>query len=510
MGQALIISIGDAILSHSRIVGDQPGRTPEPLSDNAPHLQRVLGFSGLTFFLIAALVNLNSVPVVAGMGPAALLFWVFGFILFFIPQGIAVIELSRRFPGEGGIYNWSKLAFGDFHGFISGWCYWTNNIFYVPTLLFYIVGFAAFIGGDTTRGWGESPLFMASISLVLLCLITWLNILGLKFGAWVQTIGATGAFITTGILITLGMIAAGRHGEANPLTSASVFSVLADWRTLSLLSVVCLNYTGLELGSVMGDEIKEPRKTIPRAALVAGISTVVLYLVATYSLQISVPAAQIGVIDGILQAVKVSTTDLNLPFLLPAIAILMSLNAAGNTSAWLAGAARIPFVIGIDRYLPAAFGRIHPKYQTPHVSLVAQAFASGLFIVISAVGATVHDMYMILLQTTVILQLIPYLYMFAGLIVIRRNPQRFRSADGFFSSPLVCYVAGAFGFVVTALGVVLAFVPSNAVNDAWNFELKTVLGTLSFLIPAVILFRVKSRQRRLADMIPQGVEVAPD
>jgi len=480
------------------------------LTDSTPHLPRVLGLSGLSVLLIAAIVNLNSVPVVAGMGQGALLFWCLGFLFFFIPQGVAVAELSSRYPQEGGIYNWSKTAFGDFHGFISGWCYWTNNIFYIPTLLFYIVGFAAFIGGDVTAGIGDDPTSMLLISLGLLWVITFLNILGLRFGAWVQSIGVIGTFLTTAILLGIGILVLGQGGSANPLSLPSAMSTFGDWRTLPLLSIVCLNYVGLELGSVLGDEIRRPRRIIPRASIIAGVSTVVLYLVATLSLQASVPASEIGVIDGILQGVEAATSELKLPWLLPLIALLMSLNAAGNSSAWLAGSARIPFVIGIDRYLPAAFGRVHRRFRTPHVSLIVQGFASSLFIVISAIGATVHDMYLVLLQTTVILQLIPYLYMFAGLIVIRRDPLRFGSAEAYFRRSWIVYASGALGFVVTAVGLVLAFVPTAGVNDVWNYELKTILGVLSFLVPAVLIFRIEARKRRSADMVVPTVEAVTE
>jgi amino acid transporter len=282
-------------------------------------------------------------------------------------------------------------------------------------------------------------------------------------------------------------------------------STFRDWRTLPLLSIVCLNYVGLELGSVLGDEIKRPRRVVPRASIIAGVSTVILYLVATLSLQASVPAAEIGVIDGILQGVQAATAELQLPWLLPLIAVLMSLNAAGNSSAWLAGSARIPFVIGIDRYLPRAFGKVHPRFRTPHVSLVVQGFASSLFIVISAIGATVHDMYLVLLQTTVILQLIPYLYMFAGLIAIRRDPARFGSTEAYFRRSWIVYVAGAFGFVVSAGGLFLAFVPTAGVSDVWNYELKTILGALSFLVPAVLIFRIEARRRRLAEVVAPAI-----
>jgi glutamate:GABA antiporter len=487
------------------------------LSEQASRLHRVLGLSDLSFFLIAALVNLNSVPVVAGSGPGALLFWVIGFVLFFIPQSIAVLELSARYPQEGGIYNWSKIAFGNFHGFISGWSYWVNNIFYVPTLLFYIVGFSAYIGGAATAGVSEDPLFMVCLSLVLLWIITSLNIRGLGVGKWIQTLGATGTFLTTVIILGIGVASIQIRGMANPVTTDTLTAPFGDWRSLALLSVVCLNYTGLELGSVMGDEIKRPLWTIPRAAIIAGVTTFILYVVATFALQATIPAGQIGVIDGILQGVEHAATSVHMPWLVVPIAVLLSLNAAGNTSAWLAGSARIPFVIGLDRYLPAALGRIHPRYSTPHVALVVQGLASSLFIVISAIGSSVHDMYLVLLQTTVVLQLIPYLYMFAALVWIRTSPERFGNATGFFQSTPVLVVAGVLGFAVTLGGILLAVVPSNAVDDVWNFEAKTFLGIVSFMVPAVLLFRWKMRTFRGAgilprelEAVPREVEVAPD
>lgn len=473
-----------------------------------PHLRRVLGRTDLTFFLIAALVNLNSVPVVASIGPAALLFWLIGFLLFFVPQLVAVLELFSRFPQEGGIYRWSKIAFGDFHGFMSGWCYWTNNIFYVPTLLFYIVGFCTFIGGDATRALGTDPLFMAGVSLVLLWLITWVNIRGFGVGRWVQTIGVGSTLVTTLVILCIGVLVSQTGERATPLTTTAVSSALQSWGSFALLSVVCLNYVGLELASVIGEEVKDARHSLPRAALVAGACTVILYLLATYALQATVPAAQIGVIDGILQGVEHAAQEIGIAWVVAPVAVLMSLNAAGNTSAWLAGSSRVPFVIGIDRYLPRAFGRIHPRHATPHVALIVQAFASSLFIVITAVGSSVHDMYLILLQTTIVLQLVPYLYMFAALIRIRLSPERYGAGIPYFRSTALCVFGAVSGFAMTVGGLVLAFVPSHGVTDVLSFEMKLVLGTLSFLIPALLIYRWNARRARVD--LPVQVEVVQD
>lgn len=468
----------------------------EPLTSR---LVRVLGLSDLTFFLIAALVNLNSVPVVAGAGSVALVLWILGFALFFIPQGIAVMELSSRYPQEGGIYHWTKTAFGDFHGFMSGWCYWTNNIFYIPTLLFYIVGFAAFIGGDATGGLADNPVVMVTVSLFLLWAITFLNILGLGVSKWVQNLGALGTFATTIIIFGIGSVALSSGGMATPVTASAFGELFGDWQVAGILSVVCLNYVGLELGSVLGDEIKNPRRNIPRAAIVAGASTVMLYVVSTFSLQATVPASEIGVIDGILQAVERAASNINLPWIVAPIAVLMTLNAAGNTSAWLTGAARIPFVIGIDRYLPAALGKLHPRHHSPHVALIVQGLASSLFIILSSIGSSVRDMYMILLQTTVVLQLIPYLYMFGALIRVRRNTLMFNPDLTFFRKGWVNYGAGALGFLVTAGALSFAFIPTHAVDDVWNFELKLILGTLSFLLPAVAIYLLSARRIRASE-----------
>ncbi len=472
------------------------------MKNERPHLTRVLGRADLTLFLIAALVNLNSVPVVAGIGPAALFFWIAAFFLFFLPQAVSVLELSSRLPQEGGIYRWTRAAFGDFHGFVSGWCYWANNIFYIPTLLMYIAGFTAFAGGELTAGLGESPLFVAGFSLALLWGITGLNIVGLGVGKWVQNVGAVGTFVTTLLILGIAVVALNLNGAATAFSAGSLIPH-GDWQTLALLSVVCLNYVGLELGPVLGEEIKDPRRSIRSAIFIAGMSTVVLYLLTTFALQATIPAADIGVIDGILQGVQKAAESLGILWVVLPIAILMSLNAGGNTSAWLAGAARIPFVIGLDRFFPPAFGRLHQKYNTPHVALVVQGLASSLFIIVNAIGATVHDMYLILLQTTVVLQLVPYLYMFAALLLIRRSPARFTAEPGGIRSDLVCYLAGGTGFLMTAFVLLVAFVPSAAVADPTGFEMKLILGVLAFLIPAVLIYRWNRPRRTAAALVEE-------
>lgn len=492
-------------------------------------LRRVLGLFDLTLLLVVAVVNLNLVPVVASAGVSVLSLWLLGFLLFFLPQAIAVMELSARYPGEGGIYCWSKAAFGGLHGFISGWCYWTNNIFYIPTLLIYLVGYSTFIGGEKMLALADNRLYMISVSLLLLWTIIGLNIIGLGVGKWVHNVGAMGTFITTAAIIGMAGVALGSRGMANPMSVPALLPTLNDWRTLSMLGVVCFAFVGLELGSVMGDEIKDPRRVVPRAVVIAGIGCVLLYALSTFALQATIPVGDIGVIQGLLQAIHRLATDAHLPQVVPLLALVLTLNIAGTTCAWLAGSARIPFVIGLDRYLPSAFGYTHRRYRTPYVALIVQGIASTVFILINSVGSTVRDLYLILLNTAVIIQLVPFLYMFAALIRLRKEeggrgiekadpfsanpPSAIReppSKAGLFKRTWPCYLAGVFGFVVTALGILLAFIPSQNVQNIWNYEIKTLLGTATFIVPAVLLFRLSARNIKVAAPAPEPSGIVSD
>src|SRR5580704_7498375 len=116
-------------------------------SAEQPHLIRALGRRDLVLLFVVAVFNLNVVPSIAANGGVTVWLWIISLLLFFWPQGIAVIELAHRYPGEGGVYLWAKEVFGDFHGFLSGWCYWTNNMMYVPTVMLYFVGVSVYVLG---------------------------------------------------------------------------------------------------------------------------------------------------------------------------------------------------------------------------------------------------------------------------------------------------------------------------------------------------------------------------
>src|SRR5579885_885409 len=167
---------------------------------NPPNLKRVLGRWDLVLLFVVAVFNLNVAPSVAANGGVTIWLWIISVLLFFLPQGIVVIELSHRYPGEGGVYLWAKEVFGDFHGFLSGWCYWTNNMLYVPMVMLYFVGVSVYVLNPGHAALADSKAFALSASVLLLLFLVVLNIMGLGVGKWINNLGGIGTFVAAFLL----------------------------------------------------------------------------------------------------------------------------------------------------------------------------------------------------------------------------------------------------------------------------------------------------------------------
>jgi amino acid transporter len=459
--------------------------TPQP---EQPHLIRALGRRDLVLLFVVAVFNLNVVPSIAANGGVTIWLWIISLILFFWPQGIAVIELAHRYPGEGGVYLWAKEVFGDFHGFLSGWCYWTNNMLYVPTVMLYFVGVSVFALGPSHAALADNKAFALVTSLVLLALLTLLNIVGLGVGKWINNLGAIGTFIAAAVLMGLGVIIWSHFGST---VTAADFKIPANPRfVMNSFGVICFGLVGLELASVMGDEIQDPRRTLPGAVALGGILSGALYVGATLTLLIAV-GKNVNVLQGIVQAVSHMASRVGLAWITVPFALMLSLSIAGIGSAWMGGSARIPFVAGLDSYMPSWLGKVHPRYATPHAALIVQAVVSALLVIMNFVGAGVQETFQKLLSLAVVLQLVPFLYMFGALI---RFAAREPAPRGHYSRTTLL-LAGTSGLLTTTLGIALVFFPAQQITSLWSYELWMFGGTLFFIGLAAFFFHVYGRNK---------------
>jgi len=438
---------------------------------------------------VVAVFNLNVVPSIAANGGVTIWLWIISLVLFFWPQGIAVIELAHRYPGEGGVYLWAKEVFGDFHGFLSGWCYWTNNMMYVPTVLLYFVGVSVFALGSGHEGLADNKIFALSACVLLLAILVVLNIVGLGVGKWINNIGGIGTFVAAALLMGLGLIVWARFGTSVTWVD---FQIPANPRfVLNSFGVICFGLVGLELASIMGDEIQDPAKTLPGAVAWGGVLSGILYIGATLTLLVAVSKSDISVLQGIVQAVTRMAERVGVPWIIAPFAFLLSLSIAGIGSAWLGGSARIPFVAGLDSYMPRWLGSIHSKYRTPYAALLVHAGVSLFLVLMNFWGSGVQESFQRMLSLAVVLQLVPFLYMFGALLKLALD-HGFERAQ---YSKTTLILAGASGLLTTSLGIGLAFFPAQQITSLMSYEVWMWGGTIIFIGAAAFFFFVYGRRK---------------
>ena len=158
-----------------------------------------------------------------------------------------------------------------------------------------------------------------------------------------------------------------------------------NWDTVNFWSQIAFAFTGLELVSAMSEEVRDPRRTLPRAVFGAGALIALMYIGGTFAILALMPAASIDPQSGVFSAITVGSVVLKIGLLGVLAAMLVTVGNAGGVGSTVAGIARVPFVVGIDRYLPAAFGKIHPKWKTPYISILVQAVLSGTILVLSQI-----------------------------------------------------------------------------------------------------------------------------
>jgi glutamate:GABA antiporter len=438
----------------------------------------------LVFFNVCAILSLRWVAAAAHAGSGSFPLWILAALCFFLPSATVIARLSERFPEQGGMYVWTKRAFGDGHAFLCAWVYFVSNILYLPGLLMAGIGMIVSVLGATGQRLAEERAFAIPATLAVLWIAFFSNYYGLKFAKWFWALGGSAAFIIGGIIGLLAILVGFRSGSATRHWDLMPYPSLA---TLNFWSQIAFAFVGLELAPIVSGEIRNPRRDLPRAAVLSGIACALFYVAGTAALLVLLPPEQISPMTGLAQAAAAGAAGLHLSTIAIFLAALLAFALAGQVDAWIAGNTRLPYAIGLDNYLPSAFARLHPRWHTPHVSLLVQVTGSTAFLLMAQLGETVRAAYQIMVDMTVIATFVPFIYIFGA---------GFRFAGR---------IASFSGMAVTLIAIVLSALPPPEVASAAVFEAKVVGG--SILIPALgwlIFRRYKLKQSHLAPLPTTG------
>jgi glutamate:GABA antiporter len=468
--------------------------TPAADAESANQPKPVMSFRDLVLFYVVTGVSLRWIATAAAAGPSSIVIWIGAFLFFYTPLALSVIELSSRYPEEGGIYVWSKRAFGDFAGFITAWSYWACNLPYFPAVLYFAASNALYIRHDWSR-FSNNTTFYIVFSLVALSLATLLNIFGLNVGSWLHNLGAVAMWIPVGIIVAMGAVAWHRYGSATQFTFRTMVPGV-QIRDMIFWSVLIYAFAGSETASIMGGEIKNARRSIPRALLIAGVTVTFCYIVGTISVLVALPAAEVGNLQGLMQAISKTAERIGFEAIIPLAALLIMLSNVGAAGAYLAAGARLPFVAGIDRFLPPAFGALHPRWKTPWVGLLTQFVFGALFVFLGQAGTSIKGAYDVLVAMGVITYFIPFLYLFAAMFKLQNEPAGvdvIHVPGGKITARLVALV----GLMTTIFTIGLSLIPQSDEPNKLLAVIKIVgLSGLLVLIGAWIYWAGKRRALR--------------
>jgi amino acid transporter len=415
----------------------------------AEGLDRVLGRFDLVLFTVCAILTIDTLVSSAAMGVAWFSWWVITMTVFFIPYGLITAELGSAWPGEGGVYVWVREAFGPRWGSIVAWMYWINNAYWIPSVYLIFAGTFGQMFLKTHSTWQE-----AGIAIVMTWLTVSVGIVRLEVSKWVPNIGAVVKTLIFLALKVLGLSAVFRGRP--PANDFSLSKLAPRWNdTVAYLPALLYSTFGFELMNSAGEEMKDPKRDVPRVIFWSGALIAILYSFATGGILFAVPIEKLSIVTGTWDALAVLGKEwgragdaavflLGIGFLYACVA---------NVVTWSLGANRVAAVAAEEGMLPSVLGRLHPRFKTPHLAFVAMGLVStGLLVGGALLSDSQSNIFWMTFRLTALWLLLCYLVVFPAFLVLRtrrpEQPRPYRLPGGHGAATVaawVCtlYIAGA-------------------------------------------------------------------
>ncbi|HEU4874365.1 MAG TPA: APC family permease [Pyrinomonadaceae bacterium] len=433
-------------------------------------LKKELGLFDLVLTQVVFVVGTFWVGWAAKIGHEQNVFWILAIVTFYLPLAAAVIFLVRLMPLEGGLYQWSKLAFNDFVAFMVGWNLWVFAIsilagtgLVVTTSISYAIGPSA----EWLRG---SSKLIILISIILVSAMVIAATRGLALGKWVHNVGGLVHMTTFAILILLPLVAISQvlPGEYQPF--ALQFPTFSAYNINVASKLALGGLTGFEYIAILAGETRAPGRNIGRSVVISTPIIALMFILGTSSVLAFVPRDRIDVIGPIPQVLSIGFQSVGWVGTIGSIAILgITVRTIALMSIYFAGNTRLPMVAGWDRLLPAWFSRLHPKYKTPINSILFVGAVTLVLGVLSLAGVHAQEAFQLIDNAGGVFYALTYLVLFA-------IPLFGMKALG-VKAPWWLKIACASGFIVTLIYIRFAIVPITEVGSALSFALK-VIGTV--------------------------------
>ena len=434
--------------------------------------KKELGLFDLVLTQVVFVVGTFWVGWAARLGAEQNVFWILAIVTFYLPLAAAVIFLNRLMPLEGGLYQWSKLAFNDFVAFMVGWNLWVFAITILAGVGLVVTTNVSYAIGPAAAWIKDNGVMIMLISFLLVVGMVVAATRGLALGKWVHNVGGLVHLITFAILILLPIIALSRAQgllDSHPL--AVQFPTFTEYNVNVASKLALGALTGFEYIAILAGETRAPARNIGRSVVIAAPIIAAMFILGTSSVLAFVPRDHVDLIGPIPQVLSIGFRSLGWVGTIGSIAILgITVRSIALMSIYFAGNTRLPMVAGWDRLLPGWFSRLHPKYKTPFNSILFVGAVTLMLGLLNITGVHAQEAFQLLDNTGGVFYALTYLVLFAiPLFGMRALGVR---------APWWLKGACASGFIVTLIYIRFAIVPITEVGNPLSFALRIVATVL--------------------------------
>src|SRR5215204_4333950 len=480
--------------------GPAPAEAQAPARPARATPTRYISWVALALMTTSSVASLRPSPTMAMYGLACIFLYLVPAVVFLLPTSLVSAELASGW--EGGVYKWVSEGISKPAGFLAVWCQFAMTIFYYPSLLGFVAATLAYVINPALAA---SGVWTALVIMVCYWTGVWVSSRGTKGIAGLASSGLIiGTLIPGVLLVTLGVVFLGQGNEsAAPMTADHFLPAWAGLASLVLIVNNFLSYSGMEMNAVHVSSLREPAKEFPKTIFLSMGLVLLIFIPPALAISWIVPAEQLSLTAGIMQAFDAVFAQFGSQWLTPIIGIMLVAASLAGMLTWLAGPSKGLLLISRQEgYLPPYLQRLN-KHGVQQNILVTQGIVTTVIALAYAFIPDVSSAYWIFSVITTQVYLIMYLLMFVAAVRLRRKrPDHPRG----YRAPMIVGLCGV-GFAASLAALLIGFVPPSQFEsgNAGVYFLIVAGGALGLgLLVPFIFYRMRKPSWRTA-----GAEEVP-